>query len=467
MKKGIDISEHNSGLDYTTLSRQIDFVIIREGYRQAKDKLFLTHVNGFKAARTPIIGVYHFIYATSSDAARKEAQSCIKNVQTAGLPKSTRIWCDFEYDTVDKAKAKGVTLGPLECNLFTRTFCDAILAAGYPTGVYTNLDYYKHWYAQETLQKYPVWLADYSDGPDYPCMIQQYTSKGKLDGSGDTLDMDYLYEEVETVGITAKDAISVMQGWLGRNEADGSHKAIIDLYNSHKPLARGYKVKYTDQWCDTCVSAVFVKLGATDLIGGTECGVEEHVKLFKAAGIWIEDGTITPQPGDLIVYNWDKTAQPNDGYSDHIGIVESVSGKTITTIEGNYKDSVARRKIAVGHGQIRGYARPKYGRGGDKPKPVEQIPTGTSNTTPVGKLEPKSGAPSKTPKWVGRVTADWLNVRTWAGVENPNISNYPLLARDNLVDVCDTIKAADGSDWYYVRIAGQWYGFVSAEYINR
>ena len=286
MKKGIDISEWNSGLDYTTLSRQIDFVIIREGYRQAKDKLFLTHVNGFKATRTPIIGVYHFIYATSSDGARKEAQSCVKNVQAAGLPKTTRIWCDFEYDTVEKAKAKGVTLGPLECNLFTRTFCDEIIKAGYPTGVYTNEDYAKNWYEPDTLAKYPLWYAQYSGKtPKRTCMLWQYTSKGKLDGSGDTLDMDYLYEEVQTVGITAQDAISVMQGWLGRNEAAGTHKAIIDLYNSHKPLARGYKVKYTDQWCDTCVSAVFVKLGATDLIGGTECGVEEHVKLFKKAGI--------------------------------------------------------------------------------------------------------------------------------------------------------------------------------------
>ena len=398
--------------------------------------------------------MYHFIYATSSDGARKEAQSCIKNVQAAGLPKTTRIWCDFEYDTVEKAKAKGVTLGPLECNMFTRTFCDEIVKAGYPTGVYTNLDYYKHWYTQDTLSKYPVWLADYSGGPDYACMIQQYTSKGKLDGSGDTLDMDYLYEEVETVGITAKDAISVMQGWLGRNEADGSHKAIIDLYNSHKPLARGYKVKYTDQWCDTCVSAAFVKLGAVDLIGGTECGVEEHVKLFKKAGIWIEDGTITPQPGDLIVYNWDKTAQPNDGYSDHIGIVESVSGKTITTIEGNYKDSVARRKITVGHGQIRGYARPKY---------ADKAP---AKPDPVKPAEP-NGTPSKTPKWVGKVTASLLNVRTWAGTENPKIKSWPQLAKGNLVDVCDTVKAKDGKDWYYVRIAGKYFGFVSATYINK
>ena len=39
--------------------------------------------------------------------------------------------------------------------------------------------------------------------------------------------------------------------YLGCKEANGSHRKIIDLYNSHKPLARGYAVKYTDAWCST------------------------------------------------------------------------------------------------------------------------------------------------------------------------------------------------------------------------
>ena len=454
MKKGIDVSEHNSGFDYTTLSRNIDFVIIREGHHTQKDKLFLTHVNGFRAAKTPIIGVYHFIYALNSDAARKEAEAAIKHVQEAGLPKTTRIWADFEYDTVDKARANGMTLGPLECNLFTETFCKACEAAGYQTGIYTNIDYYKHWYTQDLLRKYPLWLADLDGDPDYACMIHQYNWQGRLPGAPCRLDMDYLMEEEKSVGITAEDALAVARSWIGRNESAGTHKMIIDLYNSHKPLARGYAVKYTDQWCDTCMSAIFIKLGATDLIGGTECGVEEHVKLFKKAGIWIEDGCVTPKPGDLIVYNWDKTTQPNDGYSDHIGIVESVSGKTITAIEGNYKDSVARRKIAVGHGQIRGYARPKY---------ADKAP---AKPDPVKPAEP-TGSPSKTPKWVGRVTASLLNVRTWAGTENPKIKSWPQLAKGNLVDVCDTIKAKDGKDWYYVRIAGKYFGFVSSAYIKK
>lgn len=47
------------------------------------------------------------------------------------------------------------------------------------------------------------------------------------------------------------------------------------------------------------------------------------------------------------------------------------------------------------------------------------------------------------------------------------LKSYPTLAKGNLVDVCDTIKAKDGASWYYIRIAGKYFGFVSAKYIKK
>lgn len=79
----------------------------------------------------------------------------------------------------------------------------------------------------------------------------------------------------------------------------------------------------------------------------------------------------------------------------------------------------------------------------------------------------ESSSLSRTPKWVGEVTTNTLNVRSWAGTENPNIKSWPQLGKGNLVDVCDTVKASDGSDWYYIRIDGRIYGFVSAKYIKK
>lgn len=175
-----------------------------------------------------------------------------------------------------------------------------------------------------------------------------------------------IYEEMREMSVTAKTVLDVMRSWIGFSEANGRYKNIIDVYNQfcaqRGSYPRGYRVPYGVAWCDVTVSAAFIYAGAVDLIGDIECGVQEHIAIFKRKGIWIEDGSVTPKPGDIICYNWDDSAQPNDGYPDHIGLVESVAGGQITTIEGNTNGGqVARKTIPVGYGYIRGFARPAYG----------------------------------------------------------------------------------------------------------
>ena len=73
---------------------------------------------------------------------------------------------------------------------------------------------------------------------------------------------------------------------------------------------------------------------------------------------------------------------------------------------------------------------------------------------------------STVPKWVGKATT-MLNVRSGAGVENKQLAAWPFLGPGNLADVCDTTKAKDGGTWYYIRIAGKYYGYVNASYIKK
>lgn len=170
------------------------------------------------------------------------------------------------------------------------------------------------------------------------------------------------------------------QAWIGLKESNGSHKQIIDLYNSYKPLARGYKVKYTDAWCATFVSAVAIKLGYTAIIP-TECGCDKQIALFKKLGAWQEKDSYKPSPGDIIYYDWqDSGSGDNVGGSDHVGIVEKVSGNTITVIEGNKSDAVGRRTLAVNGKFIRGYGVPKYEASGNPtPAPAPSNPSTPSN----------------------------------------------------------------------------------------
>lgn len=468
--KGLDVSSYQGYPDWKRFN--LDFAILRVTERYGTDSSFEHNYAGCQKYNIPV-GAYKFSYALTIDQIKEETQLVVNVLH--GRKLDLPIFLDLEWDEQRRlTKAKLMAL--------IEAFREIIVKAGYQFGIYCNMDWYNNVLPSDA-KKYDLWLASYplndtgvikeSLRPSVG-VAWQYSSKGHVPGFDGNIDMDVLYkkywsDDKDTVvitpeGITADDVIDLAEQYIGCNEADGSHRQIIDGYNAHTPRARGYVVQYWDSWCDTFVSFIFIKLDAVDLIGGTECGVEEHVKLFKKAGIWIEDGTITPQRCDIIVYNWDQSSQPNDGYADHIGFVEFVGGGKIVTIEGNYNNAVQRRVLNVGNGNIRGYARPRYGKASVRPvqdgkdtQPTNSIPT------PTNTLE----SPSKTPKWVGKATCNGLNVRTWAGIENPNIKSYPILNYGNLVDVCDTVEDKDGFDWYYIRIAGKWYGFVHSAYITK
>ena len=146
---------------------------------------------------------------------------------------------------------------------------------------------------------------------------------------------------------------------VGVRGGTAAHQQLVNDYNSVKPLPVGYAVKTTDDWCDIFVTTVFQREGLSGLIG-RECGVERHIQIFKRLGIWNEDGTTTPKAGDIITFNWDQNTQQNNGFADHIGIVESVSNGIIHTIEGNSNNQVRRNTYRIGHGNIRGFATPRY-----------------------------------------------------------------------------------------------------------
>lgn len=154
---------------------------------------------------------------------------------------------------------------------------------------------------------------------------------------------------------------SIINGWIGATKGSAKHLEILDIYNNHKPLAGGYKVKATDAYCATTVSAAYIKAGIADYTG-TECGVERYTNVAKERGIWVENDAHTPKIGDAIVYDWDDTGMGDDtGYSDHIGIVTKVSGTALVITEGNMSGGkVGTRAMQVNGKYIRGYICPDY-----------------------------------------------------------------------------------------------------------
>jgi len=156
------------------------------------------------------------------------------------------------------------------------------------------------------------------------------------------------------MGCVRSQVVTAAADWLGKKEADGSHKEIIDLYNTQAFPPRGYKLKYTDAWCAAFVSAVGIKLGISHILY-PECGVGEMVSLYQKANRFRKPDTHIPKPGDLIVYDWDGNKR-----GDHIGIVEWVCGRNLSVLEGNYKNAVTRRELKLDSTAILGYCVPDY-----------------------------------------------------------------------------------------------------------
>ena len=115
------------------------------------------------------------------------------------------------------------------------------------------------------------------------------------------------------------------ESYFGVQKGTAKHKEIVDIYNSHKPLARGYALKYTDAWCSGFVSAIAIACKLTNIIP-TEVGCPKHIELFKKLGAWQENDAYAPTIGDILFYDWqDDGVGDNTGSPDHVGIVTHVA----------------------------------------------------------------------------------------------------------------------------------------------
>ena len=248
-----------------------------------------------------------------------------------------------------------------------------------------------------------------------------------------------------TLNRTAEKLVDQARAWLGCKEADLSNKEIIDIYNHHEPVARGCKLGYRDPWCAAFVSACAIKTGMTDIIP-TECGCGSMVKLFQKIDSWDESDDRIPNVGDIIFFDWDDSGYgDNKALPGHVGIVEHVSGSTITVIDGNNKDdAVDRRTIKINGRFIRGYGVPKY----DNP-PSSDTRSPYSNavsafcrpSAPVAKIMTYAGKPRLS--WKAIDGADKYYI--YRSTDGETFKYYEKTTKTSYTDT----KAKVGTKYYY------------------
>lgn len=356
--KIIDISYWQGNLDFKKLkSAGINYIILRAGYRTTKDQRFDQYVKACQSAGIKIIGAYWFSYALNTIQAKNEATICINACKPYNIP---TIFYDFEYDTVKKAKAQGITLGSKECNDFTIAFCDTVKAAGIAPGYYCNDDYYKTMYSDRVKNKgYYLWYAHYKSDYSYhespiSCDIFQYSSRARLAGFNQNFDGDICYNpkllgnstnssissntnkgnNTMTNKTTKEQAINAViktaQNEIGylekKSNAQLNSKTANAGYNNFTKYWRDiYPAYQTEPWCAAFVSWCFMKA----------FGLTMAKKLLKhwpyvycptLGSLFTKNAN--PKVGDIVIFY-------RSGEFRHTGLVTKVRGDKFWTIEGN------------------------------------------------------------------------------------------------------------------------------------
>lgn len=469
--KGIDVSAWQGKIDWKTVADYgMGFAILRiTEAGNVVDSQFENNLAGCNKYNIPV-GVYKYSYAMTIAEIQREARKVVSTLN--GRRIQFPVFLDLEYN--DQR-----SLGSESIHKMADAFREIVEAAGYKFAIYCNVDWYENVICSH-LKKYDFWIARYpsnDDGwlqerlrPDFG-VGWQYSSKAKIPGISGTVDRNVFYkdysEETEkkeettvnklqehtklgdyyannggTKPYLEKKSNAYLDDFT-KNAGDKNYtKFARDVNNWNQPGCQG------QPWCAVYqfwkLVKVFGLTKALQIMGGGFYNCQSVTRHAKQKGTWHS----TPKKGALIIFR----------NGSHIGSVNSYDTTYVYTNEGNTSSepgvvanggACRNKKYKLTDSAIDGYVWIDYG------------------TTEDQKSTETAVQLSKVPKWVGMVNTAELNVRSWPGKENPTIKKYPYLAQHNLIDVCDTIKAADGSTWYYVRIVNKYYGFVAARYITR
>lgn len=469
--KGIDVSAWQGKIDWKTVADYgMGFAILRiTEAGNVVDSQFENNLAGCNKYNIPV-GVYKYSYAMTIAEIQREARKVVSTLN--GRRIQFPVFLDLEYNNQR-------SLGSESIHKMADAFREIVEAAGYKFAIYCNVDWYENVICSH-LKKYDFWIARYpanDDGwlqerlrPDFG-VGWQYSSKAKIPGISGTVDRNVFYkdysEEIEkkeettvnklqehtklgdyyannggTKPYLEKKSNAYLDDFT-KNAGDKNYtKFARDVNNWNQPGCQG------QPWCAVYqfwkLVKVFGLTKALQIMGGGFYNCQSVTRHAKQKGTWHS----TPKKGALIIFR----------NGSHIGSVNSYDATYVYTNEGNTSSAPGvvanggacrNKKYKLTDSAIDGYVWIDYG------------------TTEDQKSTETAVQLSKVPKWVGMVNTAELNVRSWPGKENPTIKKYPYLAQHNLIDVCDTIKAADGSTWYYVRIVNKYYGFVAARYITR
>lgn len=469
--KGIDVSSWQGKPDWPKVSNSgVKFAILRIHQKSGVDTSFEHNYKGCKSNGI-LIGGYKYSYALTPAQAIDEAEDVLSVLGGRGL--DFPVFYDLEW-------SQQRSLGKQAIENVAIAFLTRIKKAGYKVGIYCNLDWYNN-VLTDALKKYDCWIARYpaSDNGSVQERLRpnvgvgwQYSSKGKVPGISGNVDMDVFYKDYrdsnqkgETKMVKISNCGHDERGrYAGGKAGDqtGTEYQIMNWYS--RPWL--CVLRFNDAKIATMIADMATKAAQNNLIGydqGTAGNSNDRYSFWRHLKASNYDPAQITVACESDCSASTAAIVKGAGYRLNNARLKAVS-IYLTTRNMRAAMKIAGAKVLTDR---------KYLTSGDYLKAGDILLNDNHHVAiavTTGVKASTLSTPtilSKTPKWVGKVTANTLNVRTWAGTEYAQLKSYPTLAKGNLVDVCDIIKAKDKADWYYIRIAGKYFGFVSAKYIKK
>jgi GH25 family lysozyme M1 (1,4-beta-N-acetylmuramidase) len=195
---GIDVSFYQGNIDWKMVKNSgVRFAILRAGrgtFSDAKpiaeDTTFRQNLEGANAAGMDI-GVYFYSYAKSVSEIKQEAKFLVNSLN--GIELRYPVVLDVEED--DSSISVSVMTKMVEA------FCDIIVDAGYYPMLYSHGTWLNKYLDNNTLNKYPVWLAAIQQNPTYKgtYYMWQYSWKGSVPGITGDVDLNVSYRDFPTL----------------------------------------------------------------------------------------------------------------------------------------------------------------------------------------------------------------------------------------------------------------------------
>ena len=195
----IDVSAYQPNIDWEKVhSTGVDVAMIRVGYRGygtgkiVEDELFQSHMEG-ATEQNMRVGVYFYSQAINYEEGVEEARFVLDTIRDYKVQGPIAI--DTEFLEVEDSRAYN-----LDNDARTDAvvgFCETIKEAGYTPMIYSNRNWYAANLDMTRLGDYSLWLAHYSNQPDFPYKFVgwQYTGDGSLYGVEGVVDLNVWLEQ--------------------------------------------------------------------------------------------------------------------------------------------------------------------------------------------------------------------------------------------------------------------------------